>query len=89
METINNSSENIKAIIKTCDNDTQCYTFLFALRFKYFKDFFLNFEMPNNINLEKIILVYILLIIEKNDITILNDLGIFCNIADSSEFMYF
>jgi hypothetical protein len=86
---VKSSKENIKAIIRTCDNDTQMYTFLFALRFKFFKDFFVNFNLPNNINLEKILLLYIQSVIQENDILFLNHLGIFCNIADTNNFEYF
>jgi hypothetical protein len=86
---VKSSNDNIKAIIRTCDNGTQMYTFLFALRFKYFKDFFVNFNLPNNINLEKVILLYIQSVIQENDIIFLNHLGIFCNIADTNNFEYF
>ena len=83
------SSENIKAVIKLCDNNTQMYTFLFAVRFKYFKDFFINNNLPNNINLERVTLLYIQNMINKEDIKIVDDLGIFCNIADCNMFTYF
>ena len=86
---VKSSNHNIKAIIRTCDNHTQMYTFLFALRFKFFKDFFLNFNLPNNINLEKILLLYIQTVIQENDIIFLNHLGIFSNIADTNNFEYF
>jgi hypothetical protein len=89
IEFVKKSSNNIKAIIKTCDNDTQMYTFLFALRFKYFKDFFINYNLPNDMNLEKIILFYIEKKLEKTHINYINNLGIFSNIDDSNEFTYF
>jgi hypothetical protein len=89
IETVKKSSNNIKAIIKTCDNDAQMYTFLFALRFKYFKDFFINYNLPNDMNLEKIILFYIQNNFSKFEINYINDLGIICNIDDCNEFTYF
>lgn len=89
IESVKNSSENIKAVIRTCDNDTQMYTFLFALRFKYFKEYFVNYDLPNNINLEKITLLYIQNILRDEEIHYVNDLGIICNIADCNVFTYF
>lgn len=85
---IKESSENIKAVIKKCDNDTQMYTFLFALRFKYFKQFFYN-NLPNNINLERAILIYIETILKEEEIKMVDDLGILCNIADCNMYTYF
>jgi hypothetical protein len=89
IETLKTTSDNIKALVKTCDDGTQMYSFLFALRFKYFKDFFLNYHLPNDINLEKLILFYIEKELETPQISYVNSLGIFCNIADCNEFTYF
>ena len=89
IESVKNTSDNIKAVIRTCDNDTQMYTFLFALRFKYFKEYFVNYDLPNNINLEKITLLYIQNILRDEEIHYVNDLGIICNIADCNVFTYF
>ena len=81
--------DNIKAVVRTCDNNTQMYTFLFALRFKYFKEFFINIQIPNNINIEMLTLLYIQHIFSSNEIKYINELGIFCNIADENKFSYF
>ena len=89
INTVKNASTNTKAIIRTCDENTQMYTFLFALRYKYFKDFFLNFDLPNNINLERVMLLYIQSVIDKKDILILSNLGVICDIADCNNFTYF
>jgi hypothetical protein len=89
INSVKNSSDNIKGVIRLCDNDTQMYTFLFALRFKYFKDFFYNNDLPNNINLERIMLLYIQNMINKEDIKMVDDLGVICNIADCNIFRYF
>ena len=89
METVKNSSNETKAIVRLCDNDTQMYTFLFALRFKFFKDFFMNYDLPNHINLEKITLLYIQNTLKENEIKYIDNLGIICNIADSNDFNYY
>ena len=86
---VKNSSDNVKAVIRLCDNDTQMYTFLFALRFKYFKDFFINNNLSNNINLERVMLLYIKNMINENDIKMVDELGVFCNIADCNMYTYF
>jgi hypothetical protein len=89
IETIKKTSDSIKAVIRTCDYDTQMYSFLFALRFKYFKDFFLNYNLGNDNNLEKIILFYINNELNDNEIKYIDNLGVFSNIADCNEFTYF
>jgi hypothetical protein len=89
METIKNADKSVKAVLKTCDGDTQMYTFLFALRFKYFKEFFMNYNLPNNINLEKVSLFYIQNTFHDNEIRYINNLGVFCNIADCEQYTYF
>ena len=89
MDIIKNTSLSTKAVIRLCDNNTQMYTFLFALRFKYFKDLFINNNIPNNINLERVTLLYIQNMIDENDIKIVDDLGIICNIADCNMYTYF
>jgi hypothetical protein len=89
IESVKNASDNIKAVIRTCDNDTQMYTFLFALRFKYFKEYFVNYNLPDNINLERITLLYIKNILSSEEIQCVNDLGIICNISDCNVYTYF
>jgi hypothetical protein len=89
IESVKKSSDNIKAVIRTCDNNTQMYTFLFALRFKYFKEYFIKYNITNDINLEKLTLLYIQNILDDDEINYVNDLGIICNIADCNVFTYF
>ena len=36
----NQLNPNVNSIVRLCDNDTQQYTFLYALRYKYFKAFY-------------------------------------------------
>ena len=50
---------NINAIVKLCDNDTQQYTFLYAMRFKYFKEFYQTTVLPPGKNIERAILEFI------------------------------
>jgi len=88
VDIVKKSPDNIKAIVRTCDNDTQMYTFLFALRFKYFKDFFTNI-LPDNINLEKILFLYLQHNLSDEEIKFVDNLGIICNIADCNVFSYF
>lgn len=39
----------INAIVRLCDNDTQQFTFLYAMRYKYFKQFYeLDVSILNN-----------------------------------------
>jgi len=89
IESVKNVSDNVKAVIRRCDNDTQMYTFLFALRFKYFKDFFINNNLSNNINLERVTLLYIENRLKDEEIKVVDDLGIICNIADCNVYTYF
>ena len=89
VNTIKDASDKTKAVIRLCDNDTQMYTFLFALRFKYFKKFFMNYNLPNNINLERFILLYLQSNLNEDEIQVVNQLGIYCNIADCNVFTYF
>ena len=89
IDSVKNAPDNIKAVIRTCDNDTQMYTFLFALRFKYFKEYFINYNITHDINLEKLTLLYIINVLNDDEIQYVNDLGIFCNISDCNDYTYF
>jgi hypothetical protein len=88
INTVKEQPSSIKAVIRTCDNHTQMYTFLFALRFKFFKDFFSNI-LPDNINLEKILFLYLQHNLSDEEIKFVDNLGIICNIADCNVFSYF
>ena len=52
-------ASNINAIVRLCDNDTQQYTFLYAMRFKYFKEFYQTTVLPPGKNIERAILEFI------------------------------
>ena len=57
----NQLNPNVNSIIRLCDNDTQQYTFLYALRYKYFKAFYnqgLN-TVPNGKNIEQATLEFL------------------------------
>jgi hypothetical protein len=88
INTVKEQPSSIKAVIRTCDNNTQMYTFLFALRFKYFKYFFSNI-LPDNINLERILFLYLQHNLSDEEIKFVDNLGIICNIADCNVFTYF
>ena len=52
---------NVNSIVRLCDNNTQQYTFLYALRYKYFKAFYnqgLN-TVPNGKNIEQATLEFL------------------------------
>lgn len=57
----NQLNPNVNSIVRLCDNDTQQYTFLYALRYKYFKAFYnqgLN-TVPNGKNIEQATLEFL------------------------------
>jgi len=89
MNTVTSASDSIKAIIRTCDDDTQMFTFLYALRFKYFKEFFIENDLSNNINLERVTFLNIINSFNKEEILMIDRLGIFCNVADTDIYHYF
>ena len=86
---VKNTNNSTEAIIRSCDNDTQIYTFLFAMRFKHFKNLFQNFMIENNVNLERFVYLYILEFIPKENIKYVDHLGIFCNIACENTYLHF
>lgn len=61
VETVKSAEKasNINAIVRLCDNDTQQYTFLYAMRFKYFKEFYKTTVLPPGKNIERAILEFI------------------------------
>ena len=61
VETVKSAEKasNINAIVRLCDNDTQQYTFLYAMRFKYFKEFYQTTVLPPGKNIERAILEFI------------------------------
>ena len=89
VNTVRSASDSIKAIIRTCDDETQMYTFLYALRFKYFKEFFIENDLSNNINLERVTFLNIIHSFSREEILMIDRLGIFCNVADTDIYHYF
>ena len=89
VNTVRTASDSIKAIIRTCDDETQMYTFLYALRFKYFKEFFIKNDLSNNINLERVTFLNIINSFSREEILMVDRLGIFCNVADTDIYHYF
>lgn len=93
VELVRNSqgNPNINSIIKVCDNDTQQYTFLYALRYKYFKAFYEQGldAVPNGKNIEHATLEFLY----KNGLfenTIkVDNLGILTNINGEGVFKVF
>ena len=57
----NQLNPNVNSIIRLCDNDTQQYTFLYALRYKYFKAFYNQglHMLPNGKNIEQATLEFL------------------------------
>ena len=82
---VNNSDVN--AIIKLCDDGVQQYTFLYALRYKYFKKFFeKDVHTLGYKNIEQIALEFLI----ENDLMkttiVVNTLGILTNINNEGLF---
>jgi hypothetical protein len=65
------------------------FTFLYALRFKYFKKFFIENHLSNNINLERVTFLNIINSFNKEEMLMIDRLGIFCNVADTDIYHYF
>lgn len=80
------TNPHVNAIIRLCDQDTQQYTFLYAMRYKYFKQLHSQPMFPGGINIERVTLDFI-----KNngllDTTIkVNSLGILTNINNENDY---
>lgn len=88
IETIKQQNENIYAIIKPCDNNTQCYTFCYAIRKKYFIEFFSNFSIFYQIQYKNVEMVFyeFLMTKYKNNTHFIDNLGIYADIANTSNY---
>ena len=80
------TNSRVNAIIRLCDNDTQQYTFLYAMRYKYFKQLHSQPIFAAGINIERVTLDFI-----KNsglfDTTIkVDSLGILTNINNENDY---
>jgi hypothetical protein len=80
-------NSNKKAVLKKCD-DSQMYTFLYAIRYGVYKKLF-DKHLPENINIEYHILNELLNHINEDEIEFMDKLGILSNINNQHNFMYF
>jgi hypothetical protein len=80
------TNPHVNAIIRLCDQDTQQYTFLYAMRYKYFKQLHSQPMFAGGINIERITLDFI----RSNgllDTTMkVESLGILTNINNENEY---
>lgn len=63
IKTVQEQPDSIHAVIKTCDDNKQCYTFCFAIRKKLFQEFFSNFNHFHTIlnkNIENVLYEYLI-----------------------------
>lgn len=86
----NVSNESVQSIVRLCDGDTQQYTFLYALRYKHFKQFYRQDVAPLRYkNIERAALEFL----KERDIfkhtIVLNHLGILTHIANCDPFTIF
>lgn len=80
------TNPRVNAIVRLCDNDTQQYTFLYAMRYKYFKQLHSQPIFAAGINIERVTLDFI-----KNsglfDTTVkVDSLGILTNINNENDY---
>ena len=83
------TNPRVNAIVRLCDNDTQQYTFLYAMRYKYFKQLHSQPIFAAGINIERVTLDFI-----KNsglfDTTLqVDSLGILTNIANTNDYVVY
>jgi hypothetical protein len=83
------NASNINAIVRLCDNDTQQYTFLYAMRFKYFKEFYQTTVLPPWKNIERAVLEFIHAKGLYETTLKVSELGILTNINGEGEFKIF
>jgi len=83
------NASNINAIVRLCDNDTQQYTFLYAMRFKYFKEFYETTVLPPGKNIERAVLEFIHAKGLYETILKVSELGILTNINGEGDFKLF
>lgn len=79
------------AIIRLCDNDTQMYTFLFALRYNYFKEFYAQgiSILDGNKNVERAVLEFLMKKGLLKKTLRVNHLGILANINNENTFVIY
>jgi hypothetical protein len=83
------NASNINAIVRLCDNDTQQYTFLYAMRFKYFKEFYQTTVLPPWKNIERAVLEFIHAKGLYETTLKVSELGILTNINGEGDFKIF
>ena len=79
----------VNAIVRLCDNDTQQYTFLYAMRFKYFKEFYQTTVLPPWKNIERVVLEFIHAKGLYETTLKVSELGILTNINGEGDFKVF
>jgi len=83
-------NESVQSVVRLCDRDTQQYTFLYALRYKHFKQFYSQDVAPLRYkNIERAALEFLK---ERNifkNTILLSHLGILTHIANSDPFTIF
>lgn len=82
---------NINSIVRLSDNYTQQYTFLYALRYKYFKEFYEQglHTVPNGKNIEMATLEFLYMRGLFETTLKLDKLGVLTNINSEGNFMIF
>jgi hypothetical protein len=83
------NASNINAIVRLCDNDSQQYTFLYAMRFKYFKEFYQTTVLPPGKNIERAVLEFIHAKGLYETTLKVSELGILTNINGEGDFKVF
>lgn len=93
VETVKKNKDNLKinSIIKLCDNGTQQHTFLYALRYKYFEEFYKQgiHTVPNGKNIERATLEFLYNKGLFETTMTLDNLGILTNINGEGVFKIF
>jgi hypothetical protein len=91
IEDVEKQDNNIIAVIKPCDNYTQCYTFCYAIRKKYFIDFFSNFNIFYEIQNKNIEMVFYNFLMDKykDNTYFINNLNIYADIANCSNYQLY
>jgi hypothetical protein len=86
--TVKNAPDSCNFIGKHCDNNSQIFTFYYAMRYKYFKQFL---QKHNTILWSKNVELYILEFLKEKQIydssIFVTNLGIYANICDSVNYI--
>jgi hypothetical protein len=82
------SNPRVNAVVRLCDQDTQQYTFLYAMRYTYFKKFYSQLPsiLDGNINIEKVILDFLKHSGLFDTTVVVESLGILANINNENTY---